>query len=301
MKRNILSIFLILACFLIIDNIGGWGMKKAVENTQDLITPKLEYLFKHCQEDIITIGTSRCHSHYVPSIIADSTLLSVYNGGIQASSSILSHYIVLSNILERHKPQLILLDVSIEDYRKEENDFQSIGFFAPYFGLSKNADSVYQDAGVYYSYLFSHLFRYNAKAIPILAGLIKENKENQTDGFLPLKAIPFTKTTHTIKKGIPSQFKLKYFERFIQQCNEANIKLFIAVSPHYYEETQDAYEPLEKIAEKYNIPFKNYNNTKTDLLHPCNFKDSYHLSYRGAQLFSQQVASDLKRFIKENP
>ena len=107
MKKLICSIAFILIGLFITDRVGGIAMNWVCQHSNDVLAPKLRYLQKEVDEDIILMGASRCHHHYLPSIIEDSLGASVYNAGIGGSNNIYSHYIVLQHILARHTPKLI--------------------------------------------------------------------------------------------------------------------------------------------------------------------------------------------------
>ena len=73
--------FLLLGLFAA-DRLGGIGMKWINRHTGDLLAPKFRYLTEDLHEDVLLIGASRYHQHYVPSIIAPKIGMSVYNCGI---------------------------------------------------------------------------------------------------------------------------------------------------------------------------------------------------------------------------
>ena len=67
--------------------------------------------------------------------------MSVYNGGIDASNNIYAHFLMLNHILAIHKPKVICLEVMITDFTMEDDPFNTVTFFAPYFGLNEQCQA----------------------------------------------------------------------------------------------------------------------------------------------------------------
>lgn len=88
MKKLLISILFVLAGLFVVDRLGGMAMWWVCQHTHDVSGPKIKYLTSDVYEDVVLMGTSRCNSHYVPSIISDTLGCSVYNGGIDGSDNI---------------------------------------------------------------------------------------------------------------------------------------------------------------------------------------------------------------------
>lgn len=300
MKKLLISILFVLAGLFVVDRLGGMAMWWVCQHTHDVSGPKIKYLASDVYEDVVLMGTSRCNSHYVPSIISDTLGCSVYNGGIDGSDNIFSHYITLNFILSKHKPKVICLELMPSDFEKQPDPFSTISFFAPYFGKSEGADSVFRLAGKYWEYRISHLYRYNAKAISNIAGLAINRNEGGDHGYLP-NPQPAQYPT-SLGQGYPitkvDSLKLKYVQKFIDLCRKNNIKLVFVVSPMYVKVDKDYYDPLKAIAARNHVPFMDYHTEGLFLDHPDYFRDSNHLWDKGARLYSSIFASDLKRILK---
>ena len=281
----------------------SWGgmMWWVSQHTLDLMGPKLRYLADEVDADVVLFGASRCHYHYVPSILADSIGLSVYNGGITASDCIYSHYFALNLILEHHTPKMICLELMAADYAVAANSFEAANFFAPYIGRSERGDSVFREAGNYRAYHLCHLYRYNARALSNIAGLFINRQQGEDSGYLPL---PCPKATslqvnleeHHTTEGV-DELKLRYLRKFIELCRSRNIALVFMVSPAYSVADADLYDPLKEVAKKYEIPFLDYHTQGLFLEHPEYFKDKIHLWDKGVRLYTSIFAHDLKQLI----
>lgn len=299
MKNLFKSLLFIAIALLATDRIGGKIMEWVNRNTHDISGPKLRYLANDANEDIILLGTSRCNFHYVPSILSDSTGLSAYNGGIDASDNIFAHYFMLNQVLTHHVPKVVCLELMASDYERSEHPFKTIGFFAPYIGRSERADSVFRRAGNYWQYRASHLYRYNAKAISNLCGLIIDKQQGSQNGYIPMPRPKFfPKQAEPVQTPTETDtLKLQYVQKFISLCKEKHIQLVFTVSPAYSTTDTHLYDTLKNVAETNGIPFLDYHTRQLFIDQPELFKDPKHLWDKGARLYTSIFAHDLKQYL----
>ena len=299
MKKLLTSILFVLVGLFAVDRFGGMVMWWVNQHTHDVSGPKIKYLVNDVHEDVVLLGTSRCNSHYVPSIISDTLGVSVYNGGIDASDNIYAHYFILNHILTIHKPKVICLEIMASDFAHQKDPFATVSFFAPYFGRNENADSIFRLAGKYWQYRMSHLYRYNAKATSNIAGLAIYRNEGGDNGY-----IPNPKPTHSPRSLVHKRtltkvdsLKLEYVQRFINLCHKNNVKLLFVVSPMYAKIDSDYYDTIKSMAKQNNVPFIDYHSAGLFLDHPEYFRDKFHLWDKGARIYSTIFAHDLKKII----
>lgn len=301
MKKFFTSLFAVLALFFVIDRIGSVMMSECIKKTNAKAEVKIRYLVENVCEDVVLLGTSRCIHHYIPSIIADSLHQSVYNGGISDSDNIYSHYILLNYMLTHHKPKVVCLELMPKDYSIQDDDsFGKISFFAPWIGLSERADSVYRTAGTYRNYIISHLYRYNAKGVEAIGGLVANHRYGEDHGYFraegsPNKSLRLEREEYP--KGVDS-LKLDYVQRFIDLCHTNDIRLVFTFSPRYSIAPPAFYAPLKDIAAKNGVPCLDYHSSGLFHDHPEYFRDSGHMLEEGAKAYSSIFARDLKRICK---
>jgi len=301
MKKFILSFVFIIVGLFVVDRIGGVGMSWVNGHTKDVLGPKLQYLRQDIHEDVVLMGASRCHHHYLPSILSQTLRMSVYNAGIGGSNNIFSHYMVLCHILARHTPKIICLEVMTTDYCQQSDAFNALSFFAPLFGYNESADSIYRLTGYYYKYHLSHLYRYNAKASSNLLGLVLNRQSGNDNGYIPLpkpNQFPKKPTIEEARNDIDS-LKIRYIQRFADICHERGIKLIFMVSPKFTTVDSSHYNILKDIAKKNGIPFLDYHTCRLYHNHAEYFKDISHLWDEGARLFSWLFANDLKEKLRQ--
>lgn len=300
MKKLIASLAFIIVGLFIVDRIGGAIMWQVNQHTEDISGPKIRYMVNDVDEDVVCMGTSRCNMHYVPSIISDTLGMTVYNGGVDASGNIYSHYILLGYMLKHHSPKVIVLDVRAGDF-SGTGGFNTIGYFAPYFGLCESSDSVYREAGKYWLLKASHLYRYNSKAPSNILGLFVDKNTKEDHGYRPSPRPKFHPTKLTTKTTPPASDKLavEYLNRFIYQCQSHGVQLVFSISPCYRIVDSSYYQPLYEIAKDNGIPVLDYHSKGMFIDNPNCFKDEVHLWDSSARIFSSEFAHDIKPYISK--
>ncbi len=299
MKKVFLSLLVVLVGLFAIDRIGGMAMHWVNRHTQDILAPKFRYISEQVCEDVVMIGASRCHHHYVPSIIADSIGMSVYNCGIRGSENIYSHYMSLCLILKRHRPKVVCLELMNLDVMHQAAPFTKLAYYAPYFGYSDSADSLFMLGGSYWKYKLSHLYRYNAKAVSNIAGLFVNRQENEEHGYVPAAKnnVRLGKLNYVDAALRPDPQKMLYLKRFTDLCRREGCKIVFTISPFYCRVSSALYTPMREFAKKENIPFLDYHTPGLFLDHPEYFRDPNHLNDRGARAYSAIFAADLKKVL----
>lgn len=300
-KKTLISIAFILAVFFALDRLGGKGMAWVYEHTNDVVAPKFRQMAGEVDQDILLLGTSRCNRHYVPSIITDSLGLTAYNAGIDATNNIYAHYMALNLVLSYHTPRVVCLEVSQDDYAEEKNAAETTSFFAPYIGRSLQIDSLFKQLGSYWPYRISHLYRYNAKAISNLNGLMAAESPVRTDGFTPHAATDVHPhdPKHEVTPAAVSPAKLHMMEVFINECRSRGIALVMTISPTFTRVDSDFYTPLKQLAAKHDIPLLDYHTPGLFLDCPDLFFDEVHLNVHGAEAYTALFAADLKKALSD--
>ena len=302
MKKFVLTCLFIAIGLFAADRLGGMAMRWVFHHSNDVLAPKLQYIQEGVEEDVVLMGASRCHHHYVPSIIGDTLGMQVYNAGIGGANNIYSHYIVLCHLLQQHTPKVVCLEVMPTDYSQQDDAFSVVSFFAPLFGSCEAADSVFRLAGSHWKYRLSHLYRYNAKAPSNVWGLVLNRQGGGEKGYIPLPRpgqFPQEATEEATIETVDS-LKLQYLRRFIDLCRQHHIQLAWVVSPKYTKVPSSHYDVLKTLAQENGIPFLDYHTPGLYLDHPEYFKDGSHLWDEGARHFSSLFASDLKNRLAEN-
>lgn len=295
MKKFLLSLLFIAGVWFSIDRIGGLAMNWVTWNTSEHVSHKICKIVSSIDSDILLLGTSRCECHYIPSIISDSTGMSVYNAGLSASGSIYFQYMTLSHVLTHHTPKVVVLDTGESEFCDNDNQLNMLTYYAPHIGRCPEADSVFQWVGIQVPYRISHLYRYHSLSNVAIARLFKIDSEFN-DGYTPIAAPPsFPKTPGLEQPPVAvDQQRVSTFRRFIALCRQHNIRLVLSISPSYSLISEHYYDELRRIAAEEHLPLLDYDTSGLYKDHPEYFYDNAHLWDEGARLFSQRFAHDLK-------
>ena len=302
-QRNIKYIYKILAIILIvvfIDIVSGYVLKKAYQTCKSGICYQENYIMSKTNQDLLVFGSSRAAYHYIPSILQDSTSLSVYNCG-REGSGIYYHYGVLLSTLKRYTPKVIFINIDYRDIYEAEGIFglDILEEHAPFYReISTEFDSLLVLSGTKEKIkLQSSLYRYNPKAFKIITGHFSKGSDN-IEGFRSKKGewknkIQPLKT----KELIIDQNKIITIEKFIKKAKENNIDLVFTVSPYYMITPKGLYEPLKKIAKENNIMIFNHLQDSIFIQDRTLFNDELHLNLKGATLYSSIIAGEAKLYL----
>ena len=302
MRKVTSTLLIVLAALFAADRLGGMAMEWVFRHSNDVLSPKLRHLADGVDEDVVLLGASRCHHHYVPSVMADSLGLSVYNAGVGGADNIYSHYIVLCHVLASHTPKVVCLEVMPTDVNVQAEPFTVTSFFAPLYGRNAAADSIFLLAGNHWRYRVSHLYRYNAKASSMLWGLVLNRQRGSDNGYIPLEraAIPPSSATAEKPVGETDSLKLSYLKRFADLCRQHGTRLVLTISPKFTLADANHYDALRQFATNNALPLLDYHTPGLYLDHPELFKDASHLCDEGARVFSSLFAHDLKEVMEDS-
>lgn len=294
---KILSIILIV---VFIDIVSGYVLKKAYQSCMSGICYQENYIMSKTNQDLLVFGSSRAAYHYVPSILHDSTNLSVYNCG-REGSGIYYHYGVLLSTLKRYTPKVIFIDIDYRDIYQAEGIFglDILEEHAPFYHeISTEFDSLLVLSGSKEKVkLQSSLYRYNPKAFKIITGHLSKGRDN-INGFRSKKGVwKDNIQLLKVKELIVDQNKIRTIQKFIKKAKDNNIDLVFTVSPYYMITPKELYKPLEKIAKENNLKIFNHLQDATFIQDKTLFNDELHLNLKGATLYSSLIAGEAKSYL----
>lgn len=254
------------------------------------------YSIEKTEADVLIFGSSRANHHYHPDVCEQRLKMSYYNVG-RDGSDILYHTAVLRGVLNRYRPKMIILDINPWEFKKIEGGYDRLSSLLPYYNKHPEMQSIIGHKSKYEKYkLLSSIYPYNSSLFTIAIGNTEYNKNRKGDikGYLPLTNI----WNNPIQEETPEKYeldslKLKYFESFILDCIQSQIKLFVVCSPSYkkYIEIDNSILKAIEIANKHTIQFLNFSNDTTFENNHKLFADKEHLNDSGANVFT-------KRFIE---
>jgi hypothetical protein len=285
---------LFLIVFFVIDFIIG-GLMHMFYFSQE-IRDKIG--IKKTNSEIVIIGSSRAQNQYIPKIFTDSLGLSCFNMG-SGGQNIYYHYAIISSILERYTPKIILLDLISIDYTVTDaaHNTDRLSVLLPYYKTRKEVREIINLRGPLERIkLMSRIYPFNSWLTTIINSYLKNDRNIQfkDGGYIPLhgklsQSLPSYRDKNLYKVDYE---KVAYLEKTISLCKQQHVRLIIINSPSFsYNSAPD--KIIEDIAEKNRIEFWNYENNEL-LMKPEYFYDPYNLNEVGAKEFSKMIANRLK-------
>lgn len=252
--------------------------------------------------DIVIMGSSRAHHHYVPSIIADSLGVSVYNAGVDGNGIVLA--LGLYELMtERYTPKLIIYDVEpafdIYVYAEDGNNTRYIGWLRPYLDNHEIKKIVCRVDPMERYKSISSMFRYNSKIVDLLKDQVVV-AGYRNDGYVELRGEMKTEP-NIVRKEKPGQLdtlKLNMLEEFVKRISASDTRLIMVASPQYGAISSDAFVPIKSICERYGIDFWDYYYFQ-EFQKKEFFNEPMHLNDKGARTFSEIVSQRIIQTDKQ--
>jgi len=257
------------------------------------------YTMDQATADILIFGSSKANHQYHPEVFKNSLKMTYYNAG-RDGSSIFYHYALLTSVLKRYSPKIIVLDVSRE-FEKKQESYDRISMLLPYYADHPEIHPIIRLKSKYEEYkLFSKIYPYNSLLFSIIVGNSQFNKDRfqDIDGYVPLSRI-WNKPIETYEKKPEIELdstKIAYYEKFIEECLDAKVKLYIVSSPDFFKLNyiEQSNYVAKTIAKKYNLDFFDYSGDTLFLNNSEYFADISHLNDEGARKFSNLIINDIE-------
>jgi hypothetical protein len=302
MKKYIGHIVLFFAIVLAID----FGFGKACDylnaHAKGGATKQMYDLCMKDQYDILIMGSSRAHHHYIPQIIEDSLGMSCYNAGHDGNGIILM-YGIYQMILNRYQPKLIIYDVEqafdLYEYKPDNKCTRYLAEQKPYYN-QPGIGQIFKDvAKEEYYKTYSGLCRYNSVSIPLLIDYFT-TRPMDSKGYSPLceEMMKEPEKEGRTEKLVIDSLKFNYIKKLIKDATEKEIPLFVVVSPKYGAENSNTFQPVKEICDTYNIPVLDYYADYQFMMHKEWFEEPMHLNDKGAEVFTRRLVGDISYLHK---
>ena len=260
---------------------------------------KDNYRLNKTKDDIIIVGSSRAHHHYVTSMLQDSIKYftgkqySVYNAGI-TSRFINSNICAAESIMDRYSPIVLIFEVC-QGELKWETPIRDMETQAVNYHNNRFVKQYLDELGWKERFkMSSNMFRFNRKLPRIASQFMKEGDRN---GYEPLSGV--MDDIHTREIVIQNQFddySLRHFVSMLNTAKERNISLIIASSPSFRPNVNENAQ-IDSLCRHYSIPYFNLYDIPFFNSHPDFFKDSGHLNDVGAHYYTELFFEKLKPFL----
>lgn len=265
--------------------------------------------------DLLILGSSRAEFHISPKII-DSTLhLNSYNLGMSAWHFDMQLARFKLYLAHNKKPDYIIHNVDVYGFAKRAdvvNPEQFLPFINEPILLAttrghKGEFDIYQQNIPLLKYKNQQSLAWEGicNFVHLTALYDTTSKYKGYKGNVYEWNQDFERFKKRYPKGVKYSFNKeikKQFEEYLAFCEKQNIKVVLLYAPEYYE-VQPLYknkttiiEMCKNASKRYHCYFLDYSNDSLCYQRKY-FYNSQHLNKRGAEIFSQKLALDVKRLL----
>ena len=296
MTKYLLKIVLFFGIVAVLDFAFGLTCNCLQHHAKGGITKRIQQTAFIQESDVVVMGSSRAHHHYVSSVLADSLEMTAYNAGVDGNGIVLASGLY-ELMKERYSPKVIIYDVEpafdINVYAADGNNTRYIGLLRPFINVPGVLDIVTRVEPTERYKTLSALFRYNSKAPDLVKDMLAIS-EYTADGFAPLygemKTEPGNQSPETPSKI--DTLKVNMLEEFVEKISKSNTRLIMMASPKYGATSSEVFEPVKEICNKYGVEFWDF-YCSPEFQRFDYFKEPMHLNDKGARAFSESVAHRL--------
>src|SRR6478735_2467100 len=298
--KLIKNIFILIVLFFIVDRILGFLIAYKFQKAEYGEIQTFTHSITDPTEDIFIYGSSRALHGYDCNMMSQVTGYSCFNNG-KENSTILYHNLMLSQMLKKHTPALIILDFAPKElsWCESENSRNVLANTILPYAIHDTAFAHIAKQQFPQEYIkaeLSWLYAYKSAIIPLFNST-KTLDKTEPDGYRPLdgskvKAKPLDYGNEVEE---PDSVAKNAFNAFVQTVIKKNIRLYVIQSPIYVKpyKSTPSIDYAKTVLKKYNIEFWDY-AFDSAFYKPGLFYDYIHLNKTGAALFSKKIAERIK-------
>jgi len=301
-KKFILKAALLLTIMFVVDRVVGGIVEYYYMHEPMGDVASFSHAINNPTEDMLIYGSSRAVHTYDTRVFKDTLGISAFNCGRNATNVIYHSAILPAALNGEHKPKVIVLDLTTKEIAWRSEQFGGdilAAMLLPYVLTNDNFAALAKDLfpKEYYKAKVSKLYAYNSHIISIVKNYSRSHNDN-INGFQPLRGSKASAKPEEYTAGVDKidEYSKEKLELFVKSITEKKIPLVVIVSPMYAERHEDngALKLSKEIIAKYGVGVWDYSSdprfVKKEL-----FYDMAHLNIEGAQLFSREIASRMKR------
>lgn len=265
---------------------------------------ELHHRIRHeINDDVLIMGASVAVNNYDPQIFEDTLGMSCFDCGRQANGIFLM-YSHLSFITRRYSPKLIIYDISpeydldlyISPTDSTNRNLEHLLWLRP--ELHDDAvKAIFRDISMEeYHKMHINTCRYNGLAWRLFSDFLF-SAPNNDKGHEGLDGHSLYDSEYILQIRPFDPIKLNYWDKFITLCREKGIQMVFVMSPIHGNSNSHNQRRLLQFASQYGIPVishvtDNRFNQRKDI-----FWNTRHLNSKGAEIYSRQVASEIKQLL----
>jgi hypothetical protein len=299
----LLQLFVVFVLVWAVDFIIGNVLRYLYFRQQSGIEYGTVYSIENTKADVLIFGSSKGSRQYYPEVFEKRLGMEYYNVS-REGYFILYHEAVLNCILKRHRPKVIVLDISSDEFMQQDNNYAKLSVLLPFYKNHPEIHSILSMKGKHEKLkLLSQIYPFNSMLFKIFAGNAAFNKGRRqvSKGYLPYDNV-WNKTYKPAKEKISYSIDSNYvnsYRSFIQQCLAEKIMLIIATTPYLHKQHISSSPSVllaKKIAESFHVPFIDYSKEPALVKRPALFADPIHLNNAGAKLMSEMLLDSMYKY-----
>lgn len=283
---------------VLVDYGAGLLLRHLYFKQQSGLLYRTTYAMDVTRSQALIFGSSRSNHHYQPEVMSAGLGMTTYNTG-RDGNFILYNAAVLKSVLNRYTPEVVVLDLDIFTFHHTQENYDRLSALLPYYKTHPEIrDIVALKSPFEAMKLRSSVYPYNSMLFKILAGNFEMNKSRMLDvqGYVPLTEV-YAKPmeAYTIVEKTDTVL-VNAFETFITDAKAAGSKVFVVVSPVYYQYRHSAtLVKAQELCHKHNVPYWDYSMDSSFQQNRELFADRAHLNDVGARRFSAIIAQRIKK------
>lgn len=293
---------ILIGMLFLADRLTGYELKKLYfkQNKGDYY--QTTYAINSARQQLLIFGSSRATHHYVSSIFEKYSNKSAYNLG-RDGRNILYSEAIFSQVLSYHKPDEVILDVTPDEFTWKagaEGRDVMVSALLPYTDhplICKIVEKTNKN-DLFLSKM-SWTYPYNSIAAQLFGNYFGVlGAEPNIKGYEPLLGCKISKApVLSIPKTAPAVKNdsdlVNSFKHFLELAKSNKVICHVVVSPIHYLAKPNCIPYLKQLTEMYGYRFYDYSNLKA-FTEPSLFYDDSHLNSKGATIFSNYLANQLK-------
>jgi len=295
--KTLLSRALLLTSILVVlDQAGGRLLEHYYRKVKSGSEYKTIYALEESREPLIVMGSSRAYHHYVPALLQQGLGRDCYNLG-RDGVGVLYDYAVYRTICDRKAPEMMIIDINLEEFTDQELARQLLYHLLPHYDENDYIKEVVQLRSRFeWLKVQSRLYRFNSQLFYIALNNMRSTGTDTAKGYLPLQG----KLDQAPEQGhigqAADELLARYFEKLLEETRRHHTRVAVCVSPVYrrYPGNTASVARAAGLCRRYGIPFLDFSQDKRFLEHPELFRDVAHLNDSGAHLYTSLVVEALK-------
>lgn len=309
MKKLVIKIIVFTVLFVAVDCAIGYLFKniqnKVIEYPINYGNAYLKAVYA-IDDDVVIVGESRAHCHFIPAIIEDSLHLSAVN--VAKDGSYLSQQAaIIRMMLKRYVPKLIIWEVNPSSLmgKEHENELLSALELTPFYSTDSLSKCLINQRGIYESIkMKSNAYRYNNKLVGLLLIMYEGGYNDYQKGYNPLPTIGYIYPTKRVQNFADdvSQFNVDLLKSTLEYIHDKGCDVILVSSPQFessnLNETRQS-KVFNSLVDSLDVLYLDHRYVEQFQNDSSLYKDCSHLNENGARAYMQFFIPELKKYLEE--